>query len=96
MWANSIARKTARGRRTLQSQTFTGTIDQQVFLSVIDGRKTLRELANTAGQLFIDETAVLALLDEGLIEWVPQSLALKRARTRHSSPLTRDCRAAAG
>lgn len=79
MHASSIPRKTELARAVLQSREFPGTRAQRLFLIMVDGRKPLRELAEAAAQLNIDDASLQALVDAQLLEWVPRSTGRKSA-----------------
>src|SRR5262245_12053583 len=70
MHSSAIPRKTELAKVVLQGRDFPGTRAQRSFLIMVDGRKPLRELAEAAEQLGVDDAAVTALVDAGLIEWV--------------------------
>lgn len=53
---------------------------QRLFLIMIDGHKSLRELSEAATQLGIDNVALAALANAGLIQWSRDDDAASRER----------------
>jgi hypothetical protein len=62
-----IPRKTERAREALKARAALPH-NQRMFLIMVDGRKSLRELAQVAGQLGIDEQALAAMARDGLLQ----------------------------
>lgn len=75
MRPDAIPRKTERGRQALGGREFPGTRAQRLFLIMVDGHKSLRELAAAAEQLRLDGQALRELVDRGLMDWAPPARA---------------------
>lgn len=61
----TVLAKTVQARKALRDGGFTGSRPQRLFLIIVDGRKTLRELAAPLRSLGLDEPALRRMLAEG-------------------------------
>jgi hypothetical protein len=87
---STVLAKTVQARRALRDNSFPGSRAQRLFLIIVDGRKTLAQLAAPLRALGLDEPALRRLLDAG---WLginpPASLGSAEA-----APARRPARAA--
>lgn len=79
MHLDVIPRKTDLARDMLQRRD-TLPRSQRMFLIMIDGRKSLRELSDAAQQLGINNAALASLANAGLIHWSRDEVEADRAR----------------
>ncbi len=68
MHLDVIPRKTELARDMLQRRDAMPR-SQRMFLIMVDGRKSLRDLSSAAAQLGIDNVALASLANAGLIQW---------------------------
>ena len=67
----TVLAKTVQARKALRDGGFTGSRPQRLFLIIVDGRKTLRELAAPLRSLGLDEPALRRMLAEGWLGMNP-------------------------
>ena len=79
MHLDTIPRKTDLARNMLQGRD-TLPRAQRLFLIMIDGRKSLRELSEPAARLGIDNVALASLANAGLIHWSRDEASPLRTR----------------
>ena len=68
MHLDIVPNKTARAREVLLRRDALPH-NQRLFLIMIDGQKSLRDLSQAASQLGIDSVALAALVNAGLVAW---------------------------
>jgi hypothetical protein len=73
MHLDVIPSKTDRAREVLLRRDALPR-NQRLFLVMIDGRKSLRELAEAARELDIDNVALASMVNAGLVQWYNDSL----------------------
>ncbi len=78
MHLDVVPRKTDLARDMIQRR-HTLPRSQRMFLIMIDGRKSLRDLSEAASQLGIDNAALASLANAGLIQWSRDDSAPERA-----------------
>lgn len=71
----TVLAKTVQARKALRDGGFTGSRPQRLFLIIVDGRKTLRELAAPLRSLGLDEAALRRMLAEGWLAANPPPAA---------------------
>ena len=74
-----ILTKTALARELLQRRD-TLPRSQRLFLIMVDGRKSMRDLSEAAIQLGIDGSALATLANAGLIKWSREATSSDRAQ----------------
>lgn len=91
MHLDIVLSKTERGRRALQHREALPR-PQRLFLIMIDGHKSLRELSAAAKELGIDSVALAAMANKGLIHWTGRAETIGHAtgvRTPAPAPAPR-------
>lgn len=89
---SAVLAKTVQARNALRDGSFPGSRSQRLFLIIVDGRKSLRELAAPLRSLGLDEAGLRQMLADGWLAsavnaCAPAAVAAAPAPARAQLPL---------